>query len=174
MSMSMHRIPLTPMEAEGLKKHGLPVGTPSQLADSFRLGMSWESQYPRAKPTVPMLLGDRKDNLLLEAWLIKTTKRLTFQIVFQAFDVTNRDINDIKQFRASNGYDIISEHRMDIQSRRIWLLGAENDQPSIRSGTMATPTQALCDDGFTGTISAFNEWANHNDGYVLLHTLDVA
>lgn len=117
-------------------------------------------------------LGNDEGDYLLEAWLIKTTKRLTFQIDYQAARVTNLDINSIKQFRASNGYDIISEHRMDIQSRRIWLLGAEHDQPSIRSGTMATPVQSLCDEGFTGTIDALREWAESNNGYVILHTVD--
>lgn len=39
--MSLHKQPLTVAEAEGLKNHGLPVGTPSQLSDSFRLGMAW-------------------------------------------------------------------------------------------------------------------------------------
>lgn len=109
---------------------------------------------------------------LLEAWLIKTTKRLTFQINYQAPEITNTDITAIKQFTATNGYDVISEHRMDIQSRRIWLLGAESDQPAIRSGTMATPVQSLCDEGFTGTIEALHQWATHNNGYVTLHTVD--
>lgn len=39
--MSLHKQPLTVAEAEGLKNHGLPIGTPSQLSDSFRLGMAW-------------------------------------------------------------------------------------------------------------------------------------
>lgn len=39
--MSLHKIPLTPMEEEGLKAHGLPIGNPSQLSDSFRHGMTW-------------------------------------------------------------------------------------------------------------------------------------
>lgn len=39
--MSLHKKPLTVAEAEGLKNHGLPIGMPSQLADSFRLGMAW-------------------------------------------------------------------------------------------------------------------------------------
>lgn len=39
--MSMHLKPMTPEEESGLRAHGLPVGTPSQLADAFRLGMAW-------------------------------------------------------------------------------------------------------------------------------------
>ena len=39
--MSQHKKPLTALEEEGLKLHGLPVGTPSQSADAFRNGVSW-------------------------------------------------------------------------------------------------------------------------------------
>lgn len=39
--MSMHKVPLSPLEEEGLKKHHLKIGTPSQLSDTFRLGMKW-------------------------------------------------------------------------------------------------------------------------------------
>jgi hypothetical protein len=39
--MSMHRIPLTPIEEAGLKAHGLDIGTPSQLSDVFRQGVAW-------------------------------------------------------------------------------------------------------------------------------------
>lgn len=47
--MSMHLKPLTPIEEEGLRAHGLPVGVPSQLADAFRLGMAWADEA-RAAP----------------------------------------------------------------------------------------------------------------------------
>ena len=39
--MSMHKIPLSEMELEGLTKHGLDIGAPSQLSDAFRLGMAF-------------------------------------------------------------------------------------------------------------------------------------
>ena len=39
--MSMHKIPLTPLEEEGLRLHGLPIGTPSQRSDTFRQGVAW-------------------------------------------------------------------------------------------------------------------------------------
>jgi len=42
--MSMHKKPLTPLEEEGLKRHGLPIGEPSQLSDAFRQGMAWQKQ----------------------------------------------------------------------------------------------------------------------------------
>jgi hypothetical protein len=37
----MHNTPLTLIEREGLEKHGLPIGKPSQLSDTFRLGVAW-------------------------------------------------------------------------------------------------------------------------------------
>jgi hypothetical protein len=39
--MSMHKIPLNRTEEEGLRAHGLDIGTPSQLSDAFRLGVAW-------------------------------------------------------------------------------------------------------------------------------------
>lgn len=38
--MSMHKIPLTQIEEEGLRSHGFAIGTPSQLSDAFRLGVA--------------------------------------------------------------------------------------------------------------------------------------
>lgn len=39
--MSMHKIPLTKLEHDGLKAHGLDIGTPSQSSDCFRHGVKW-------------------------------------------------------------------------------------------------------------------------------------
>ena len=39
--MSMHKIPLTTLERNGLEKHRLPIGSPSQLSDSFRHGVAF-------------------------------------------------------------------------------------------------------------------------------------
>jgi len=44
--MSLHKKPLTKIEHEGLKNHGLAICKPSQLSDVFRHGVSWtESIY---------------------------------------------------------------------------------------------------------------------------------
>lgn len=50
--MSMHRKPLTKIEEEGLRAHGLAIGTPSQLSDVFRQGITWakSQQAPSAVP----------------------------------------------------------------------------------------------------------------------------
>lgn len=39
--MSMHKIPLTTAELNGLTAHGLDIGKPSQLSDVFRQGVAW-------------------------------------------------------------------------------------------------------------------------------------
>lgn len=39
--MSMHAIALSELEEEGLRAHGLDIGTPSQLSDAFRHGVKW-------------------------------------------------------------------------------------------------------------------------------------
>lgn len=108
-------------------------------------------------------------NLILSCVLIKTMKRITFHINKQSPMVTNyNEEGGIISFTASNGYDIISEHRMDIQSRRIWLWGAAGDEPALRSGTMAVPTQKMTEEIFPEYEQALLEWAKHNNGSVLL------
>ena len=49
--MSMHNIPLTDIEREGLKAHGLgrSIGKPSQLADCFRQGVKWGQDHERSR-----------------------------------------------------------------------------------------------------------------------------
>lgn len=42
--MSMHKIALTPLERAGLEVHHLPIGTPSQSSDCFRLGVNFAMQ----------------------------------------------------------------------------------------------------------------------------------
>lgn len=39
--MSMHSIPLTQLELDGLTAHGLDVGAPSQLSDAFLQGVAY-------------------------------------------------------------------------------------------------------------------------------------
>jgi len=56
--------------------------------------------------------------ILLEYALIKTTRRLTFDIIFQDPSVTYMGDDDGEYFifTASNGYQVISRSRMDIQT----------------------------------------------------------
>lgn len=52
--MSMHKVPLTKLEHEGLIAHHLRVGKPSQLSDCFRFGVAWALANAN-KTTTPKL-----------------------------------------------------------------------------------------------------------------------
>ena len=64
--MSMHKIPLTELERDGLKAHGLDIGTPSQLSDCFRHGVKWalDNSVPKWIP-VSERLPDSDDEVLV-------------------------------------------------------------------------------------------------------------
>jgi hypothetical protein len=67
--MSMHKKPLTDIEREGLKQHGLPIGTPSQLSDSFRLGIAWalaQHGEPQGWKLVPV---EPTQEMLAKSWI---------------------------------------------------------------------------------------------------------
>ena len=64
--MSMHKKPLTRLEEEGLRAHGLPIGTPSQLSDVFRHGIAWaasqnQSEVQRLRVALEHCLDVMKD-----------------------------------------------------------------------------------------------------------------
>lgn len=110
---------------------------------------------------------------LLTYRLIKTTQRLTLDIVSQDPKVTwyGDDDGDYYTFTASNGYQVISRSRMDIQTERIWLLGAKRDQEQ-RSGTMVFSSNEKRDRAYGEFIKAINEWAAANNGHAVLLTGD--
>lgn len=118
-----------------------------------------------------VLLGHPLEEMVLNCSLIKTTKRITSEIHYQAERVTHKYETGGINWKASNGYEIISEHRMDIQSRRIWLNGAVSDEPAHRSGSMVLPTQKMCDDTFPEFIDALKEWATVHGFYVRLQII---
>lgn len=107
--------------------------------------------------------------VLLQYKLIKTTRRLTFDIVYQHPDTIwmGDDDGNYFHFIASNGYDVISRSRMDIQTERLWLLGAKYlDEP--RSGSMVFSSDEKRDIAFDNFVNAINEWAYANVGYAEL------
>lgn len=55
--MSMHKLPLSPHQEAGLRSHGLPVGTPSQLSDAFLLGMAWAAPTTEELQALGLLLA---------------------------------------------------------------------------------------------------------------------
>lgn len=68
--MSMHKIELTEWEREGLELHRLPVDKPSQLSDTFRLGVQFATR--KSNETIVDLakrncvLQAKIDSLMLE------------------------------------------------------------------------------------------------------------
>lgn len=80
-------------------------------------------------------------DLLLAYRLIRTNKRLTFDICYQNPRITETKSGDENRtyFKASNGVEVISCSRMDLHSQKIWLHGAERDQCADRSGSLVFP-----------------------------------
>lgn len=89
--------------------------------------------------------------------LLKTKRRLTFDILYQREDTRYRgeDDGDYFTFRASNGYEVISRSRMDIQTERLWLLGAAEDE---RSGSMVFSSDEKRDKAHEAFVQALREW----------------
>lgn len=91
--------------------------------------------------------------------LIKTTNRLTFDIITQlSTTMWLGDDTGQYKFTASNGYEVVSRSRMDIQTDRIWVLGAA--APDVaRSGTMVFASNNKRDSAYEQFVIALNEWA---------------
>lgn len=106
-------------------------------------------------------------HILLKYRLIKTTRRLTFDIVYQDEKTIwmGEDDGDYYKFVCpKTGYEVISRSRMDIQTERIWLLGAKwKDEP--RSGTMVFSSDEKRDKAYDKFILALENWGWENNGY---------
>ena len=110
--------------------------------------------------------------LVIEAYpilsyeLIPTTRRLTFDIIYQnpKYQYQGLDDGPYWTFNASNGYQIISRSRMDIQTERIWLKGGATDERSIRSGTMTFSDDKSRDKAEMEFHQALLEWTKHITG----------
>ncbi|MBK3779923.1 hypothetical protein G3A43_06620 [Paraburkholderia aspalathi] len=94
---------------------------------------------------------------ILKYKLIKTNRRLTLDITWQRDDSRYRgpDDGDYFMFVASNGYQVISRSRMDIQTERIWLLGALDNE---RSGSMVFSSNEKRDRAYKAFMLALDEW----------------
>jgi hypothetical protein len=106
--------------------------------------------------------------LLLIYTLTKTTRRLTFDILAQKRRVTNLlpEGNPRLQFKARNGYEVISDSRMDIQTERIWLLGARSAD-EMRSGSMVFSSNERRDAAYLQFVDALDQWAAFYLGFAL-------
>lgn len=102
------------------------------------------------------LLTTDQSRLLMEYLLIKTTRRLTFDILYQDTSTINPMGSTRFRFQASNGYDIISDSRMDIQTERLWLKGNATD---TRSGSMVFSSNEKRDLAAIEFQKALDEWA---------------
>lgn len=95
--------------------------------------------------------------------LIPTTKRLTFDIVWQ--DNRTRwmgdDDGDFYVFKASNGYEVISRSVMDIQTERVWLLGGSLEDRAFRSGSMVFGNNEKRNKAYNEFTKALKEWDDH-------------
>ena len=105
----------------------------------------------------PQLSHNLEQEDIIHYAIIKTKRRLTFDITFQhpqtRYD--GDDEGDYYVFTASNGYQIISRSRMDIQTERLWLLGASADE---RSGSMVFSTDEKRNVAYTQFQKAIEEW----------------
>ena len=103
---------------------------------------------------------------LIVFMLLRTTRRLTFDILWQdpATIYMGEDDGDYYAFTASNGYEVFSRSRMDIQTERLWLLGAKH-QEEARSGSMVFSSDEKRDAAYHAFKLAIKEWAKHNGGY---------
>lgn len=96
--------------------------------------------------------------------LIKTTRRLTFDILFQndSFIYQGDDDGDYFTYtHTANDYQVISRSRMDIQTERLWLLGAKHKEES-RSGSMVFSSDEKRDKAYNEFIDALHGWSVHN------------
>lgn len=92
--------------------------------------------------------------------LISTTRRLTFDILWQhpATRYQGDDDGEYFTFTASNGYQVISRSRMDIQTERLWLMGALENE---RSGSMVFSSNEKRDAAAEAFQLALKEWCQH-------------
>lgn len=113
----------------------------------------------------PVIQGEPKN--LLTYRLIRTTKRIIFEIVEQTDEVTfnGSDDDNYYSFLASNNFMIISRSRMDVQTERLWLKGGTNDAIAFRSGTMVFDSNEKRDKAYYGFLKAIDEWADFCNGY---------
>lgn len=97
--------------------------------------------------------------VILHFDLIKTNRRLTFDIRYQHPDFTfdGEDTGPFPVFTAKNGYQIISRSRMDIQTERMWLNGGIKHE-HYRSGSMVFPDNEKRDGVYNDFMQALHEW----------------
>ena len=94
--------------------------------------------------------------------LIKTNRRLTFDILEQNMSFCGISDEVYLVFKAKNGIEIISRSRMDIQTDRLWLIGCS---PNERSGSMVFSSDEKRDREFDRFQDALTDWANNAEQF---------
>ena len=94
--------------------------------------------------------------------LIKTNRRLTFDILKQDMNYCGISDEEYLVFKAKNGIEIISRSRMDIQTDRLWLIGCS---PNERSGSMVFSSDEKRDREFERFQGALLDWANNAEQF---------
>jgi hypothetical protein len=89
--------------------------------------------------------------------LIKTRQRLTLDILEQDMSFCGVTDDEYLTYKASNGVEIISRSRMDIQTDRLWLIGCK---PNERSDSMVFSSDEKRDREFDRFQKAILEWAS--------------
>lgn len=97
------------------------------------------------------------DRSILDYDLVLTNRRITLDITYQHPATRYMGVDDGPYFRfvASNGYEVISRSRMDIQTERVWLLGAKDNE---RSGSMVFSDNVKRDEAAAQFQIAIAEW----------------
>lgn len=112
-----------------------------------------------------MIINTSPDPYLINYTLLATNRRLTFDILSQheATRYRGDDDGEYITFAASNGYQVISRSRMDIQTERLWLLGALDNE---RSGSMvfsSNEKRDACMEKFQQAMREWCSWQRHTN-----------
>jgi len=120
-------------------------------------------QLPKVDMNI-IIVMNKKGEAILSYYLYKTAKRLTFDIKQQAEYTKYKGEDFVGSgfvFKASNGYEVISRSRMDIQTERMWLHGATTNGTEHRSGTMVFSSDRKRDSAFDEFNKALVEWGEN-------------
>lgn len=114
-----------------------------------------------------------KPKKIIEFRLIPTTKRLTFDVIYQdpSTIYMGEDDGPYTRFVACNGYEVFSRSRMDIQTERLWVLGAKHQtEEGARSGSMVFSNNEKRDVAYYNFLQALTEWAEYHGGAAYQNT----
>lgn len=107
--------------------------------------------------------------------LVKFERALTFQIIYQNPSITNKEINNVLSFQATNGIKIVSSSNPHICADRniIWIFGYTNILTEPSSVIIATfESDDDRDEFHDKLLEAFAEW-KYNNYFQPIHKDDI-